>query len=268
MASAVEDAGFEIRDQIMWVFGSGFPKSHNLEGEWQGRGTALKPAPEPTVVARKPLIGTVAENLRGHRTGAWNIDECRIPGPGGRHRTGEPSQDRRCSDRSSVAFAALPGPRGGGPAGRWPANLLHDGSDEVIAAFPDAAGRQGAGAGSEPSGKTDHVSGPPTAPPRDDSGSAVRFFYREKGSRKDRDEGCDSWEKKLPNWSSGQPNPGRSARNHHPTVKPTDLMRYLGRLVTPPGGTVLDPFMGSGSTGQAALEGFRFIGVEREREYF
>ncbi|MBR1172786.1 site-specific DNA-methyltransferase [Bradyrhizobium sp. KB893862 SZCCT0404] len=211
MACAVEDAGFEVRDQIMWVYGSGFPKSHN--GDWGG--TALKPAHEPIVMARKPLVGTVEANWRQYRTGALNVDECRI----------------------------------GDADGRWPANLIHDGSDEVLASFPTAPDQQGrartdgANQGNNTFGALKHVTKRPE--PRGDVGSAARFFYCAKASKKDRGED-----------------------NIHPTVKPTDLMRYLCRLVTPPGGTVLDPFMGSGSTGKAAiLEGLKFIGCELSQDY-
>jgi site-specific DNA-methyltransferase (adenine-specific) len=218
MAVRIEDAGFEIRDMIAWVYGSGFPKSHNLKDDWEGWGTALKPALEPITMARKPLgEKTVAANLIQHGTGALNVDGCRVV-------TGE-------------------------SLGRWPANLLHDGSDEVVGLFPQSAGQQGALNGTEPSSKTSNAYGEfaARAPmlPRGDTGSAARFFYQTKCSKKDRGEG-----------------------NGHPTVKPTGLMRYLCRLVTPPGGIVLDPFMGSGSTGKAAvLEGFGFIGIEREPEY-
>jgi site-specific DNA-methyltransferase (adenine-specific) len=147
-----------------------------------------------------------------HGTGALNVDGCRVDPTGeSRERVGEASQERRYTEAGFTNFAATPGVRGGDPAGRWPANLIHDGSDEPCALLADAA----------------------------------RFFYCAKTSKRDRGDG-----------------------NNHPTVKPTDLMRYLCRLVTPPGGVVLDPFMGSGSTGKAAVaEGFRFIGIEREAEY-
>lgn len=298
MACAIEDAGFEIRDQIQWIYGSGFPKSHNLDGEWQGWGTALKPAHEPICVARKPLIGTVAENVLTHGTGALNIDACRIAtseelrvGAGatwdfmhrqeGRpSREGEASADRRYQESGGTNFAMMPGVRGGDPAGRWPANVIHDGSDEVLAAFPQAPGQMAAVGpeyGPRPSVNTYGDYGPRGQfNPRQDAGSAARFFYCAKASREDRNEGCEAFEKKPLNWSSGTQNPGsfqsagpdKSARNHHPTVKPTELMRYLVRLVTPPGGTVIDPFMGSGSTGKAALlEGFNFIGIDITPEY-
>lgn len=228
MVVAIEDAGFEIRDQIGWAFGSGFPKSHN--GPWGG--TALKPAWEPIVVARKPLVGTVEANWREHGTGALNIDACRV----------------------------------GDATGRWPANLIHDGSDEVLQAFPQAPGQLAPvkfdaeerktgtvyGAmkrGHEPSANSENEGAvgfkmKPGAR-RIDSGSAARFFYCAKASKTDRGDG-----------------------NNHPTVKPSSLMRYLCRLVTPDGGLVLDPFMGSGSTLKAAeLEGFNAIGIELSPEY-
>lgn len=418
LACAIEDAGFEIRDSLMWVFGSGFPKSHNLDGEWQGWGTALKPAYEPIILARKPLIGTVAENVLAHGTGALNIDACRVgdfvnttppgtdrynranfeqgyrpnayqrldvtgqrpyvlqsweqeprlcascaalaadpvkqatpetrestatkpvgpitsdeekssqdatdsgaigcsdgtrpdatstnsstskcgktptdqyqtgtksttetetrattnsttcssclkpitddctpssmsgetsgwPQAGTRHapigRDGEPSANKAYAKNGSTNFAATPGPRGGSPAGRWPANLVHDGSEEVLAAFPDRKGAVSNGRSGE-KGVGDWGMGPVAqAPGYADSGSAARFFYCAKAGKNDR------------------------AGSKHPTVKPIALMRWLVRLITPPGGVVLDPFAGSGTTGQAAMEeGFSAILIEREEEY-
>jgi DNA modification methylase len=252
---AIEDAGWEIRDTIMWVYGSGFPKSHN--GPWGG--TALKPAWEPIILARKPLIPlTVAANVQKFGTGGLNIDGCRIEtstkdqtyimervggfnntqsiGGNGKYSGGE------IMDRAESYDAAK---------GRWPANLIHDGSDEVLAAFPDSKGQQGDVRGTEPSHTGDENTNcygefaRVPAPKRNDTGSAARFFYCAKASRSD-----------------------RGADNNHATVKPTDLMRYLCRLITPPGGTVLDPFMGSGSTGKAALkEGFGFTGIELSPDY-
>lgn len=250
----VEDAGFEIRDQIGWAFGSGFPKSHN--GPWGG--TALKPAWEPIVLARKPLIGTVEANWRECGVGALNIDGCRVPTADNLN-GGAYSAERKPSGTihrfAGKAFAQ--------PEGRWPANLIHDGSDEVLAEFPLAdasttapsektAGIYGAlrrKRGDEPSANSDNVGtvGFKMKPGarRLDSGSAARFFYAAKASKSDRGEG-----------------------NTHPTVKPTELMRYLCRLITPAGGLILDPFCGSGSTGKAAmLEGFRFVGVDLGVEY-
>jgi site-specific DNA-methyltransferase (adenine-specific) len=257
MAVRIEDAGFEIRDMIAWVYGSGFPKSLDVSKaidkaagaerevvgqhgapaksiysqgkqelpqevnitapatpeakQWEGWGTALKPALEPITVARKPLIGTVAENVLQHGTGAINVD-------GGRVGTEELANPSGISNAmGGVTIGKYQGGNqdysGSGatnPLGRWPANFIHDGSEEA----------------------TDLL------------GASARFFYCAKASKADRGE------------------------NHHPTVKPTDLMRYLCRLVTPPSGIVLDPFMGSGSTGKAAmLEGFAFVGIEREAEY-
>lgn len=279
MAVRIEDAGFEIRDMIAWLYGSGFPKSHN--GEWGG--TALKPAMEPLTVARKSLVGTVEANWRAHGTGALNIDGCRVEPTGeSRERIGEASQENRYTDAGAVPFSMKPGIRGGNPAGRWPANVIHDGSDEVMAAFPDAPGQQravGPEHGDKPSVNCyGDMGARPYTPPRGDTGSAARFFYCAKASKRDRDEGLDHLPKKpggMVSNTSGQHMTRRDEgyqvaprANNHPTVKPTDLMRYLCRLVTPPGGTVLDPFMGSGSTGKAAvLEGFRFVGIEREAEY-
>ncbi|WP_458254683.1 DNA methyltransferase [Pseudomonas aeruginosa] len=213
MAVGIEMAGFEIRDQIMWVFGSGFPKSHNLSGEFEGWGTALKPGHEPICMARKPLVGTVAANVLAHGTGALNIDACRIPtgealrtGSGGipcrhdehvpRTRSGEASAERRYIETGGTNFAMKPGPRGGAVAGRWPANLIHDGSTEVVALFPADAG-QAAPLATRNSDKTRNsygtFAGSPDAhfSPHDAGGSAARFFYCAKASRKDRNEGCD-----------------------------------------------------------------------------
>ena len=207
--------------------------------QWEGWGTALKPALEPITVARKPLIGTVAENVLQHGTGAINVDGGRVGTDGG-------------TTRSEQAPYAESGWRTGHKvemlnSGRWPANFIHDGSEEA----------------------TDLL------------GASARFFYCAKASKADRDEGCEKLQERSAGecvdrveGSAGMESPragaGRTSgsRNHHPTVKPTDLMRYLCRLVTPPSGIVLDPFMGSGSTGKAAmLEGFAFVGIEREAEY-
>lgn len=297
LAVAIEDAGFEIRDQIMWIYGSGFPKSHN--GPWGG--TALKPAHEPIVVARKALAGTVAANVQAHGTGALNIDVCRVPtdealriGTGGipcrndpnvpRGRDGEASARCRYGNAGSTDFAPLPGPRGGDSAGRWPANVIHDGSDEVLDAFAQF-GERGAAAPVHRrnggkfrtaygtfAGNIDEAG----STFQDDAGSAARFFYCAKASRNDRNEGCEQMEPRPLHWSSGEKNPGsfqaagtdKTSQNNHPTVKPTKLMGYLCRLVTPPGGVVLDPFMGSGSTGKAAvLGGFCFVGIELSEAY-
>lgn len=256
LVAGLEDAGFEIRDQIGWAFGSGFPKSKN--GEWGG--TALKPAWEPVVMARKPLIGTVEANWREHGTGALNIDGCRV-GSEVIHNPGHGPGDSYTRDAAPDSSGSHKW-NGNAPSthvGRWPANIIHDGSDEVLAAFPQAPGQSGTVTGDEPSSKTRNTFGlyneRVSAVPRGDAGSAARFFYTAKASGSDRTDG-------LHTISAGR------GRNHHPTVKPTDLMRYLCRLVTPPGGTVLDPFMGSGSTLKAAdLEGFNAIGIELDPSY-
>jgi DNA modification methylase len=301
MAVRIEDAGFEIRDMIAWVYGSGFPKSldvskaidkaagavrevigpsranvradlkyggndpahnHGRLGavthppvtapatpeaqQWAGWGTALKPALEPITMARKPLAGTVAGTVLEHGTGALNVDgcrvahdeDCRMMAPS-QANIDNPSEKCRQAGRRKPVLELKPG-------GRWPANLIHDGSEEVVGLFPQTASG-GFSQGMVQHSRTFNVAKSVEAERvRDarapDSGSAARFFYTAKASRDDRDDG-----------------------NTHPTVKPTDLMRYLCRLVTPPGGIVLDPFMGSGSTGKAAmLEGFGFIGIERE----
>lgn len=275
-----EDAGFEIRDQILWIYGSGFPKSHNLKDEWEGWGTALKPAHEPVVMARKPFKKTVAENMAEHGTGALNIDACRIAtdeqlngGAGGllsHQRDGtEPTGDYEQS-----------------PEGRWPANIIHDGSDEVIACFPKNAGAAAPVTGNEPSAaSTGQVLGMRqrvATKHHGDKGSAARFFYCAKVKPKERDEGLERF---LPTsasemtggrkeGSAGLNDPragaGRTngAKNNHPTVKPIALMKYLCRLITQPGGTVLDPWMGSGSTGRAAIEeGFNFIGIDLNPDF-
>ena len=264
LAVAIEDAGFQIRDQIMWVYGSGFPKSLNISKaidktagdakQWDGWGTALKPAHEPIVVARKPLEGTVANNVLTHGTGGINIDGCRV---------GMSNEDKTKSlnnrkpqgyelKESIYEFGTNVVKTEQSQQGRFPANFIHDGSDEVLELFPESKSSSG-------SFKATDYEEKPTSTPftrgdfvgRGDSGSVARFFYCAKANKKDRNEGLDGF-----------------SANHHPTVKPTELMRYLVRLVTPLNGTVLDPFTGSGSTGKAAvLEGFSFIGIEQSAEY-
>jgi site-specific DNA-methyltransferase (adenine-specific) len=287
MAVRIEDAGFEIRDMIAWVYGSGFPKSldvskaidkaagaerevvgnnptfrkmqenasnYNLQRnefitapatdaarQWDGWGTALKPALEPITVARKPLYGTVAANVLAHGTGALNIDGCRVGDDvvgwgGGQGGSPDPTQSKGRNYRMAAGEARP-------VTGRWPANLVHDGSEEATAGL----------------------------------GSAARYFYAAKASRSERDAGLegmpevetrrygDRAQGALPQQT---PQGAIIQRNHHPTVKPVALMRWLCRLVTPPGGVVLDPFAGSGSTGVAAVaEGFGSILIERDAEY-
>ena len=414
MAVAIEDAGFEIRDQLGWLYGSGFPKSHN--GEWGG--TALKPAWEPICMARKALVGTVEANWRQHGTGALNIDGCRIgsePSPSAAMRASgkAPSSCKPGEYGDTIQNRISPErwlePKPGEQLGRWPANVLHDGSDEVVAAFPDAIGAQGDVRGTEPSRTGDEstvcygkFAGRVAQAARKDGGSAARFFMQckgdyndawqdlnlpqenantaEQGSSQQRQAavsalvlavssalpegllcsglsmapftsatanelrliaetatqtiqtiGSKFWRESKParlslslnhasdaeiqrltdtttitvsRWKSdGSAEPvtfsitpmslevggkdcapsmdgkrfmycakasksDRGEGNHHPTVKPTDLMRYLCRLVTPAGGVVLDPFMGSGSTLKAAeLEGFSGIGIELSPDY-
>jgi site-specific DNA-methyltransferase (adenine-specific) len=261
MAVEIEDAGFEIRDQIGWLYGSGFPKSHNLDGDWDGWGTALKPAWESIVVARKPIIGTVAANVMAHGTGAMNIDACRIwteirtyDLKGGenlnklaRHSGGDSAEAKGCGAYGVGAKQVTNGTAT--VVGRWPANVIHDGSDEVMDAFA-AFGERAPGNSNGGASKGEASRGSiPTLRrgsliSRDDTGTAARFFYCAKASKADR------------------------AGSKHPTVKPVSLMRYLCRLVTPKGGTILDPFAGSGTTGQAAVEeGFDAVLIEREAEY-
>lgn len=323
MAVAIEDAGFQIRDQIMWVYGSGFPKSHNIskaiqkadgvepvgfkenenaafygtgsggqynptprqlfmpptEGvaaEWDGWGTALKPAHEPMVLARKPIVGTIANNVLTYGVGGLNIDGTRVG----------TTVETWPASRSYAPGQMQPGHNGkteatgDAPAGRFPANFIHDGSDEVLALFPNTAGNHGgrvatssfefgAGNGSKISATN----------AKQDFGSAARFFYCAKASKKDRNEGLNGFEAKEMGRNQSSLDGGQMLTgsgnvrsnlkvNHHPTVKPTSLMQYLVRLITPPNGIVLDPFMGSGSTGKACvLEGFDFIGIEQSAEY-
>lgn len=300
MTVAIEDAGFEVRDSLHWLYGTGFPKSLNVG---DGRGTALKPAHEPIVMARKPLAGTVAANVETHGTGALNIDATRIEGA--------PRNPGFKAPDSSGIWGGADNTRLVGyesPTGRWPANVL-------LSHAADCAEGPEAGAGCVtgcPVAELDAQSG--TAPakqprtgkrggsnaahmsrdrgdnayqetvgfwPGDAGGGASRFFYVSKPSRTERDLGCSHLPAKGSEEtvgrdpeSAGAANPragaGRSGgvRNYHPTVKPIALMRYLVRLVTPPGGVVLDPFTGSGTTGIAArAEGFNFVGVEREAEY-
>lgn len=301
MALSLRLAGFEIMDTGMWLYGSGFPKSLDIskaidktlgakgsKGEvtgnsgkkrscmagdfkggeyhdyipatnqakqWEGFGTALKPAYEPFILARKPLDGTYANNVLKHGVGGLNIDGCRLP-----------------------------------DGDRFPANVIHDGSDCIIDSLPITTTgtiKEVASGGSDMSSGNishDRKNGRPPQPKTKlgDKGSAARYFYCAKASKKDRDEGLEN----LSVTSAGEMTGGREegsdglnspragagrttgARNIHPTVKPTELMRYLCRLVTPPNGLILDPFSGSGSTGKGAvLEGFNFIGFEMDDKY-
>ena len=325
VAVAIEDAGFEVRDSIAWMYGSGFPKSldvskaidkaagaerevvgvsqarvgvfsHSGSGipqdidhygenrnitapstpeakQWEGWGTALKPAFEPIVVARKPLIGTVAENVLTHGTGALNIDGSRI---GTEERTDTITENGFGSNFMDDNWQPSGKSYQKTVQGRWPANVI---LDEYSAEILDeqsgvSVSKSGGKSGTHPSpmdwGKENSET------PRggfDDKGGASRFFYVAKASKRDRNEGLEG----LPLRKSDQRSDVAAGlwaemeapkQNFHPTVKPTDLMRYLVKLVTPPNGTVLDPFTGSGSTGKAAiLEGFRFVGIELTEDY-
>lgn len=272
--------------------------------QWSGWGTALKPAHEPICVARKPLTGTVAANVLAHGTGAINIDGCRVsyendaadPASNPLYRRAAGYANGNASDGGSSSFTLKDGggQRNPNGLGRWPANVIHDGSPDVLEAFPDAPGQMadaktnddrktanvyGAMRYAEPSadrvyataGGTNFAMKPGAR--RLDSGSAARFFYCAKASRSDRNEGIGGSD--IPAVETDATMRDRETAdwqerngNHHPTVKPTDLMAYLCRLVTPPGGIVLDHFMGSGSTGKAAIrEGFKFVGMDMTPEY-
>jgi len=384
MACAIEDAGFEVRDQIMWVYGSGFPKSHNISKamdknggkdltwfidyviktaeekgitkaelsalfpskngnptgwlwnkqngqgitleqynkikdflclpfesieeversvigvgkagltkgnianfagktefeitapatneakQWDGWGTALKPAHEPICVARKPLDGTVVDNVRKWGVGGLNIDGCRV----GHNEDLSVKRSTKDMDTNGQGWGFKAVSRGN--EGRFPANIIHDGSQQVLDLFPESKSssqtkQRGTG------GIWSSESNTPCGPQYGDKGSAARFFYCPKASKDDRDDGCDEFEEKresdrVLDSGVGGDNPrnrtNKPRANFHPTVKPTDLMAYLCRLVTPTGGTILDPFMGSGSTGRGAvIQGFNFIGIELSPEY-
>lgn len=284
LAGGIEDAGFEIRDQIMWVYGSGFPKSMNISlsmdkkgidsSKWKGWGTALKPAHEPIVMARKPLEGTVVDNVLTWETGGINIDASRVPG--------EPVPINKLEEWSGFGQKIEPDYKQEmNTSGRFPANFIHDGSDEVVELFPNAKG----GAYPAVRGKSDigafaqggtHKDKPNQARVMGDEGSAARFFYCAKANSKDRNEGLENYKNGQRDLFSGDDNTDTDnsvsnedkRKNTHPTVKPTELMRYLIKMVTPAGGTVLDPFTGSGSTGKAAmLDGYKFVGIEMNEEY-
>ncbi len=321
-------AGFEVRDQLFYMYGAGFPKSLNVSKaidraagaereivgydpqrakqqtakkstaalgdfggnqgnvtapateaarKWDGWGTALKPAHEPIVLARKPLSGTVAANVLEHGTGAINVDGCRVHSDGSHKRPFQPTNAERSVYGEQSGFQPT------NAEGRWPANILHDGSPEVLAVFPSPHGAghatdgphrasNGAAVGLEAAYS---ISKAGTAAQRfGDSGSAARFFYSAKASRAERELGLADFTPETV--GDGRQTANDTAyqrgkterRNVHPTVKPVAGMRWLTRLVTPPGGTVLDPYSGSGTTGvAAALEGFDFIGCELSPEY-
>jgi site-specific DNA-methyltransferase (adenine-specific) len=300
MATAFEDSGFQIRDQIMWVFGSGFPKSHNIgkaidkiegnerevlgksenhrtssallelgfqdgreehiitkgNGDWEGWGTALKPAHEPIVMARKPLSEkSIAENVLKHGTGGINIDGSRIEMKDKENINFDRPRVREKKDWVYDLGMTWEDPniKEYNESGRFPANIIFDEEAGQLLDEQSGVSKSGTGKKYEPQykdtseiyGKYDKLQ----VSSFNDKGGASRFFYCPKSSKKDRNEGIE-------------------LINNHPTVKPTDLMRYLINLITPPNGTILDPFMGSGSTGKAAVRcGLNFIGIEKEQEY-
>ena len=331
MVCAIEDAGFEIRDEVLWIYGQGFPKSldiskaidkaagaerevageyvrpdgsnprtnveskaiwGNADGNdqmrtapstpaahlWQGWGTALKPAHEPICLARKPIEGTVANNVLKWGVGGINVDGCRIEAD-----VNDINARNAKTKLGAVHSDIFPlegnGKGWDGAAGRWPANVITDGSEEVVKMFPQTMSKWGE---SKPRARGNGFMGfghNHEADPKfiGDTGSACRFFYSAKASGEDRNEGLEGFEERQQDESRKEGNPGgdnprnrgvHTRANNHPTVKPVDLMCYLCRLITPKGGTVLDPFMGSGSTGKAAqMEGFSFIGIELDPEY-
>lgn len=276
MACGLEDAGFVIRDKFAWLFGSGFPKSLNLG---DGKGTALKPGHEPIVVAWKPFKGTILACHAKHGTAALNIDACRLDVA--------PQVESERSARTAGLFDDGQTERPGADAvldvERWPANVLLD--EEAAAMLDEQSGQLVSGANPTRRGADkfrstfgDFVGQAECEPARGiDVGGASRFFYCAKPSRAERDMGTahlrpqqrdDTREADAPGANNPRNRGGQLRGNFHPTVKPIDVMQWLIRLVTPPGGTVLDPFTGSGTTGMAArLEQRHFVGIEREAEY-
>lgn len=267
MVINLEDAGFEIRDVITWVYGTGFPKSVNLG---PGLGTALKPATEFITLVRKPLDGTTIDNLRTHGTGALNIDACRVPPTGesldggdvkyrGKKKSASEGWSRPwMEDQEKLEARAERGTAAqlkGEKLGRYPANFIHDGSPEIIDMFPGAAGAASMVKAQGYTGKSNGKYGDFAYKGQgednfyNDFGSAARFFYCAKPAPSER-------------------NAGTTDGNNHPTVKPIELVRYLVRLITPVGGTCLDPYAGSGTTGCAALmEGVNSVLFDNEPEH-
>ncbi len=274
LATVIEAAGFEIRDVLCWIHANGLPKARMLRGDWQGFGTGLKPAVELIVLARRRLEGSVEDNLARHDVGALHVEACRIPFAGRRDRTRAIANNDhtrfRESPRRNRVYDRDTRPRTSwAPPGRFPANVLVE--DTQCSASPDGvvvAGGTGTHAGALPARRGPsgafssrgglHGHAREARVEYEEAraggllGAATRFFVIPKASRKERDAGLEDQE------------------NEHPTVKPLELMRHLVRLVAgKPGGVVLDPFMGSGTTGVAcAQEGFDFIGIEREASYF
>lgn len=314
MTCAIEDAGFEVRDSIMWVYGSGFPKSLDISkaidkifgaerqvvgqqfraatgrdvgygfGEsfditasatlaaqlWEGWGTGLKPAHEPICVARKPMgADTVAANILAHGVGGINIDGCRVPidpvADASQLRTMSVSQHDGADGWGMNTTRANPAARVLGMEGRWPSNVIHDGSAEVLALFPETSGAKGAVRGTEASPASvgqvgNYRERVASLPPRGDSGTAARFFQQCPWTQEDLERALLFYCAKASKREKGQ-------GNTHPTVKPVALGRYLARFICPPGGTLLDIFAGSGSFGiSATLEGFSFMGFEKDPE--
>lgn len=297
IACAIEDAGFEIRDCVMYLYGCGFSKSYNIglaidkkngvdnrtgniradgvnnqniccdfkamkpkfeeriaQNEWQGWGTCLKPAYEPIIVARKPFKGSVVDNIIKYRVGGLNIDECRVGETGGIKKVNIIK-----NSGSKICRFGCDGDKIETGEGRFPANVITDGSEEVAKGMPNT-----------------------TSTPIAEE-SAMRYFYSAKASKKDRDEGLDAFQDKTFHSVLNQKNGSGDRldgaktpirKNIHPTCKPTELMQYLVRLVSPKGATILDPFMGSGSTGKAVMfenrerdANYKFIGIELTDEY-
>lgn len=288
MACAIDDAGFEIFDMVQWLHGQGMPKGKNFDGAWKGWGTTLKPASEPIALARKPLVGTFTENLAAHGVGALHIDACRV----GTSKAVPASVSRTAGNSlSGSADGSLrreTGQESGHDPniGRWPANVVHDGSDEVLRNFPQSKGQQGDVKGNEPSHTGDENTacygefGRVPFSKREDSGSAARFFNTLRDGEPSAnfrytDEGSTNFAA-LPGMRREPVEQSRffycakataKERNgsKHPTIKPVALMRWLVRLITPPNGFILDPFAGTGTTGEAALhEGFRVLMAEAD----
>jgi site-specific DNA-methyltransferase (adenine-specific) len=335
MTVRIEDAGFEIRDQLMWIYGSGFPKSMNVgmkvdeklgnkrelverpkseqrpnadnsrdknkdiggfamsdnkyksvgNSEWEGWGTALKPSHEPIVMARKPLIGTVVDNVLEWGTGGINIDESRIQHDEPVKTTTRTEKGDTWNEKNSGLRNNPSNMASADPKGRFPANIIFD--EEAGKILDEQSGQTTSGKVKESKDSYDGESNTGflrgksnSSNQHGDKGGASRFFYCPKTSKTDRNEGLEHIEKKQNIFNGKSDKPSKDMKgvekkfttqpksNFHPTVKPTDLMAYLVRMVTPKGGTVLDPFMGSGSTGKAAVRGgFDFVGIEREEEY-
>jgi len=349
MAVNIEDAGFEIRDMLGWLYGSGFPKSHNIgkavdklqgneretlteiqkenlfekekkiesversgktsrayqseeqttagiysktkgNSQWEGWGTALKPAHEPIVMARKPFNTSVAENVLTHGTGGINIDDCRVGTDGGTKKI----NTENCRESLGKYGDGLNGGKVQSlNEGRFPANIIHDGSEEVLEIFPETGKSSGGRIGKKQQSNTTHIVAGEYRkgnPGFGDSGSAARYFYCAKASKAERNMGLDELSTKQTTGGGGLTAPKDNdgnyivsgskgtagkygsakapQKNYHPTVKPIKLMEYLVRLVTPKEGIVLEPFSGSGTTLIACKQqGFNYIGIEREQEY-